>query len=172
LSLMSLWILLSWSWSCLEHLYFQLYFEELLIYSNISYRKYWFIRFSVLSQFCYFQMAIQNLFWLYLTQQSSFIYCHFSINSNTTLCNYYHFNANTWVDNNNKNKIFLFCYFLVGVTVAMILDFNNSNLAMYDGGQRFMIFMFQTVNTRFGGILNKYFMSLEIKYNKECIHLV
>jgi hypothetical protein len=42
---------------------------------------------------------------------------------------------------------------LVGVTVAMILDFNNSHLAMYDGGQRFMIFMFQTVNTRFGGIL-------------------
>jgi len=47
---------------------------------------------------------------------------------------------------------FLYFIFLVGVTVALILDFNNPSLAMYDGGQRFMIFMFQTVNTRFGGI--------------------
>ena len=35
--------------------------------------------------------------------------------------------------------------------MALILDFHNPNLAMYTGGQRFMIFMFQTVNTRFGG---------------------
>jgi hypothetical protein len=51
-----------------------------------------------------------------------------------------------------KMIYFLYFIFLVGVTVALILDFNNPSLAMYGGGQRFMIFMFQTVNTRFGGI--------------------
>ncbi|CAF0845991.1 unnamed protein product [Adineta steineri] len=40
---------------------------------------------------------------------------------------------------------------ILGVTVALILDLNNTNLSMYENGQRFMIFMFQTVNTRFGG---------------------
>ncbi|CAF4159988.1 unnamed protein product, partial [Adineta steineri] len=40
---------------------------------------------------------------------------------------------------------------ILGVTVALILDFHNEKLAMYDGGEKFMIFMFQVVNTRFGG---------------------
>jgi hypothetical protein len=43
----------------------------------------------------------------------------------------------------------------------LILDYNNSKLAMYEGGQRFLIFMFQTVNTRFGGI--EYCLKLNIK---------
>lgn len=40
----------------------------------------------------------------------------------------------------------------VGVSVALILDFHNPALSSYTGLQRFMIFMFQTVNTRFGGL--------------------
>ncbi|CAF3671312.1 unnamed protein product [Adineta steineri] len=40
---------------------------------------------------------------------------------------------------------------ILGVSVALILDFHNEKLAMYDGGEKFMIFMFQVVNTRFGG---------------------
>ncbi|CAF1387883.1 unnamed protein product [Adineta steineri] len=40
---------------------------------------------------------------------------------------------------------------ILGVTVALILDFHNEKLALYDGGEKFMIFMFQVVNTRFGG---------------------
>jgi len=39
----------------------------------------------------------------------------------------------------------------VGVVVALILDYHNSNLANYAGGTRFMIFMFETANTRFAG---------------------
>lgn len=41
----------------------------------------------------------------------------------------------------------------MGVVVALILDYNNTSLAKYEGGQRFLIFMFQVVNTRFGGIV-------------------
>ena len=48
-------------------------------------------------------------------------------------------------------KISSFC--LVGVAVAMIIDYQNSILQQFNGGQRFMIFMFQTVNTRFSGNL-------------------
>ncbi|UJR07296.1 hypothetical protein I4U23_011584 [Adineta vaga] len=40
---------------------------------------------------------------------------------------------------------------ILGITIALILDFNNPNLAMYKEGQRFLILMFQTINTRFGG---------------------
>jgi hypothetical protein len=39
----------------------------------------------------------------------------------------------------------------VGVVVALILDYHNPNLAQYGGGTRFMIFMFETANTRFAG---------------------
>jgi hypothetical protein len=39
----------------------------------------------------------------------------------------------------------------VGVVVALILDYNNPNLARYGGGTRFMIFMLETANTRFAG---------------------
>jgi hypothetical protein len=41
--------------------------------------------------------------------------------------------------------------FLVGVVVALILDFNDAFLARYSGGTRFMIFMLETANTRFAG---------------------
>ncbi|CAF3597852.1 unnamed protein product [Rotaria socialis] len=40
---------------------------------------------------------------------------------------------------------------ILGVTVALILDYNNLILSIYTGGKRFMIFMFLTVNTRFAG---------------------
>ncbi|CAF5175045.1 unnamed protein product, partial [Rotaria magnacalcarata] len=40
---------------------------------------------------------------------------------------------------------------ILGVTVALILDYNNPILSIYTGGKRFMIFMFLTVNTRFAG---------------------
>ncbi|CAF4277219.1 unnamed protein product, partial [Adineta steineri] len=40
---------------------------------------------------------------------------------------------------------------ILGVTIALIMDFHNQYLAMYSGGEKFMIFMFQVVNTRFGG---------------------
>lgn len=39
----------------------------------------------------------------------------------------------------------------MGVVVALILDYHNSNLAQYKGGTKFMIFMLETANTRFGG---------------------
>lgn len=39
----------------------------------------------------------------------------------------------------------------MGVAVALILDFQNSTLAQFGGGTRFMIFMLETANTRFGG---------------------
>ena len=37
--------------------------------------------------------------------------------------------------------------------MALVLDYNDSVFAQYGGGDRFLIFMFQTVNTRFAGIL-------------------
>ena len=40
---------------------------------------------------------------------------------------------------------------LVGVVVALILDYRNATLSQYTGGTRFMIFMLETANTRFGG---------------------
>ncbi|CAF4661133.1 unnamed protein product [Rotaria sp. Silwood1] len=40
---------------------------------------------------------------------------------------------------------------ILGVVVALILDYHNSNLVQYKGGTRFMIFMLETANTRFGG---------------------
>ena len=40
---------------------------------------------------------------------------------------------------------------LVGVVVALILDYQNPDLAKYGGGTRFMIFMLETANTRFAG---------------------
>ncbi|CAF0793060.1 unnamed protein product [Adineta steineri] len=40
---------------------------------------------------------------------------------------------------------------ILGVVVALILDYNNKNLAGYAGGTRFMIFMLETANTRFAG---------------------
>ncbi|CAF1103748.1 unnamed protein product [Adineta ricciae] len=40
---------------------------------------------------------------------------------------------------------------ILGVVVALILDYNNKNLASYSGGIRFMIFMLETANTRFAG---------------------
>lgn len=48
-------------------------------------------------------------------------------------------------------KIKNFIFNLVGVVVALILDYNNSSLANYSGGTRFMIFMLETANTRFAG---------------------
>ena len=39
----------------------------------------------------------------------------------------------------------------MGVIVALILDFHNPSLAQYKRGTRFMIFMLETANTRFGG---------------------
>ena len=50
----------------------------------------------------------------------------------------------------------------MGVAVALVLDFNNPYLKAYAGGQRFMIFMFQTVNTRFGGEIQSGWRSTSI----------
>jgi len=41
--------------------------------------------------------------------------------------------------------------FVVGVGVAMILDYKNPALAQYSGGVRFVVFMLETVSTRFAG---------------------
>jgi len=50
-----------------------------------------------------------------------------------------------------KEKNIYFSFNLVGVVVALILDYHDPDLAEYAGGTRFMIFMFETANTRFGG---------------------
>ena len=63
------------------------------------------------------------------------------------------------MSNEYFSRIFDSGKFLVGVVVALILDYNNKNLAPYSGGTRFMIFMLETANTRFAGnsirILNR-----------------
>jgi len=51
----------------------------------------------------------------------------------------------------SKKKNIYFSFDLVGVVVALILDYNNPKLAQYAGGTRFMIFMLETANTRFAG---------------------
>ena len=48
----------------------------------------------------------------------------------------------------------MYDFFPVGVVVALILDYNNPTLAKFGGGTRFMIFMLETANTRFGGTDN------------------
>ncbi|CAF0939734.1 unnamed protein product [Rotaria sordida] len=40
---------------------------------------------------------------------------------------------------------------ILGVVVALILDYHNKNLIQYKGGTRFMIFMLEIANTRFAG---------------------
>ena len=41
--------------------------------------------------------------------------------------------------------------YIVGVGISLILDLNNQNFVQYPGGIQFVIFLFQTVNTRFAG---------------------
>jgi len=48
-------------------------------------------------------------------------------------------------------SFFFFLVFVVGVGVAMILDYKNPALAQYSGGVRFVVFMLETVSTRFAG---------------------
>ncbi|CAF1151343.1 unnamed protein product [Didymodactylos carnosus] len=40
---------------------------------------------------------------------------------------------------------------ITGVFISLILDFTDEPLSVYNGGTRFMIFMFETVNARFAG---------------------
>ncbi len=41
--------------------------------------------------------------------------------------------------------------YILGVSISLILDLHGENLAMYPSGTRVLIFLFQTVNTRFAG---------------------
>lgn len=41
--------------------------------------------------------------------------------------------------------------YILGVSISLILDLNSTNFAAYPSGTRFLIFLFQTVNTRFAG---------------------
>jgi hypothetical protein len=41
--------------------------------------------------------------------------------------------------------------YILGVSISLILDLHSQNFAMYSSGTRFLIFLFQTINTRFAG---------------------
>jgi len=41
--------------------------------------------------------------------------------------------------------------YIMGVSISLILDLHRDTFAMYSPGTRFLIFLFQTVNTRFAG---------------------
>ncbi|CAF3176713.1 unnamed protein product [Rotaria sp. Silwood2] len=41
--------------------------------------------------------------------------------------------------------------YILGVTISLILDFHSKVVAQYTPGERFLIFLFQTINTRFAG---------------------
>ncbi|CAF4493420.1 unnamed protein product, partial [Didymodactylos carnosus] len=41
--------------------------------------------------------------------------------------------------------------YIIGVSISLILDLNNKNFALYADANQFLIFLFQTVMTRFAG---------------------
>jgi hypothetical protein len=41
--------------------------------------------------------------------------------------------------------------YILGVSISLILDLHSQNFAIYPSGTRFLIFLFQTINTRFAG---------------------
>ncbi|CAF3379297.1 unnamed protein product [Rotaria sp. Silwood2] len=53
-----------------------------------------------------------------------------------------------------QTRIYLFVtilLYILGVSISLILDFKSDGFAIYSPGIRFLIFVFQTVNTRFAG---------------------
>lgn len=102
-------------------------------------------------------MAIQNLLRLYFIEQPSIISSDLSIDSNSALRDHHYTLTNLYVELMKRWNIVLVSLFdLVGVIVALILDFRNPALAQYSGGTRFMIFMLETANTRFAGEVTRF----------------
>ncbi|CAF5149400.1 unnamed protein product, partial [Rotaria sp. Silwood1] len=53
-----------------------------------------------------------------------------------------------------QTRIYLFVtvlLYIIGVSISLILDLKSEHFAIYPSGIRFLIFIFQTVNTRFAG---------------------
>ncbi|CAF4981014.1 unnamed protein product, partial [Rotaria sp. Silwood1] len=53
-----------------------------------------------------------------------------------------------------QTRIYLFVtvlLYIIGVSISLILDLHSEHFAIYPSGIRFLIFIFQTINTRFAG---------------------